>query len=208
MTSIRQAIRQIANDGRTTVALICTVDSVDRDKRTVDCSPINESAPLLGVNLQANQGSDFGVVLFPRKGSYVVVGFVADGSAGVVLQTDDVESVEVVVSKDSTRLTIDENGVEVKVGDSVSMKMTGDKITFNGRQDGPMPLGTKIAEEINSIKDDLSKLQQCFSNASAALFSDESGYSVGVPMGTYFGGWSPNVTHIDEGTIGNNRIEQ
>lgn len=106
----------MAQGGRQTVSLICTVDAVDKDARTVDCTPIDEGAPLLGVNLQANQESKFGVVIFPRVGSYVVVGFVADGSAGVVLLTDDVESIEMVVKDDNTSLKITEDGIVMNGG--------------------------------------------------------------------------------------------
>lgn len=68
MGSIRDAIRQLAKSDGETVALVCTVDEIDKEARTVDCTPINEGAPLLGVNLQANQGSDFGLVIYPEKG--------------------------------------------------------------------------------------------------------------------------------------------
>lgn len=107
----------MAQGGRQTVSLICTVDAVDKDARTVDCTPIDEGAPLLGVNLQANQESKFGVVVYPRVGSYVVVGFVVDGSAGVVLMTDDVESIEMVVKDDNTSLKITEDGIVMNGGD-------------------------------------------------------------------------------------------
>lgn len=106
----------MAQGGRQTVSLICTVDAVDKDARTVDCTPLDEGAPLLGVNLQANQESRFGVVIFPRVGSYVVVGFVADGSAGIVLMTDDVESIEMVVKDDNTSLKITEDGIVLNGG--------------------------------------------------------------------------------------------
>lgn len=106
----------MAQGGRQTVSLICTVDAVDKDARTVDCTPLDEGAPLLGVNLQANQESKFGVVVYPRVGSYVVVGFVADGSAGIVLMTDDVESIEMVVKDDNTSLKITEDGIVLNGG--------------------------------------------------------------------------------------------
>lgn len=107
----------MAQGGRQTVSLICTVDAVDKEARTVDCTPLDEGAPLLGVNLQANQESKFGVVVYPRVGSYVVVGFVADGSAGVVLLTDDIESIEVVVKDDNTSLKITEDGIVLNGGE-------------------------------------------------------------------------------------------
>lgn len=106
----------MAQGGRQTVSLICTVDAVDKDARTVDCTPLDEGAPLLGVNLQANQESKFGVVVYPRVGSYVVVGFVADGSAGIVLMNDDIESIEMVVKDDNTSLKITEDGIVMNGG--------------------------------------------------------------------------------------------
>ena len=117
MNNIKETIRQLAQGGRQSVSLVCTVDAVDKTARTVDCTPLDESAPLLGVNLQANQESTFGVVAFPKVGSYVVVGFVADGAAGVVLLTDEVESVEVVISGDTARISAGKDGVRLLMGD-------------------------------------------------------------------------------------------
>lgn len=98
-------------------AMVCTVTSVDQDARTCDCEPINEDAPLLGCNLQAGQGSTFGVVQIPRVGSYVVVGFLADGAAGVVLLCDDVERVELVVKDVETgSVVVSEAGVVMNGG--------------------------------------------------------------------------------------------
>lgn len=135
----------MAQGGRQTVSLICTVDAVDKDARTVDCTPIDEGAPLLGVNLQANQESRFGVVIFPRVGSYVVVGFVADGSAGVVLMTDDVESIEMVVKDDNT-----------------SLKITEDGIVMNGGKLGGLVKVEDLTNRINTIESDINSLKQVF----------------------------------------------
>lgn len=128
MNNIKETIRQLAQGGRQSVSLVCTVDAVDKTARTVDCTPLDESAPLLGVNLQANQGSTFGVVTFPKVGSYVVVGFVADGAAGVVLLTDEVESVEVAISDDTARISADREGVRVAVGDDTSAELAGGRV--------------------------------------------------------------------------------
>ena len=61
MADLRNIIRQLAQPDGEAIPLVCVVDSVDKDTRTIDCTPLNEGAPLLGVNLQANQGSKFGV---------------------------------------------------------------------------------------------------------------------------------------------------
>ena len=111
MSDLRNIIRQLAQPDGETVALVCTVDEVDKTARTIDCTPINEGAPLLGVNLQANQEADFGLCLFPEKGSFVVVGFVADGAAGVVLLTEKIESAEIVIG--GTSAVMDADGVRI-----------------------------------------------------------------------------------------------
>ena len=162
MSNIADIIRQMAQGGRQTVSLVCTVDAVDKDTRTVDCTPLDEGAPLLGVNLQANQESKVGVVSFPRVGSFVVVGFVADGSAGVVLLTDDVESVEVVISDDTARVTMDEDGVRVEVGDETTAELTKDGIVFNGGDLGGLVKVEELTKQINTIEKDINTLKNVF----------------------------------------------
>ena len=159
MSNIQDAIRQLAQGGRQTASLVCTVDAVDKDARTVDCTPLDEGAPLLGVNLQANQGSKFGIVAFPRVGSYVVVGFVADGSAGVVLLTDDVESVEVVISESTARIEAAEEGM----GDDTSAELTGEGVILNGGSFGGMVKAEQLAQRINAIEKDINTLKNVFS---------------------------------------------
>ena len=48
MDNIKDAIRKLAQQDGETVALVCTVDAVDKKARTIDCTPVNEGAPLLG----------------------------------------------------------------------------------------------------------------------------------------------------------------
>lgn len=163
MNNIKETIRQLAQGGRQSVSLVCTVDAVDRRKRTVDCTPLDESAPLLGVNLQANQESTFGVVTFPKVGSYVVVGFVADGAAGVVLLTDEVESVEVVISGDTARISADKDGVCVLMGDDVSAELTKEGIILNGGSFGGTVKVEQLTEHINAIERDINDLKNVFS---------------------------------------------
>lgn len=138
MPDLRNIIRQLAQPDGETSALVCTVDEVDKKARTVDCTPINEGAPLLGVNLQANQSCHFGLCLFPAPGSYVVVGFVADGAAGVVLLTEKIESAEIVIG--NTSAVISDGG-----------------ITLNGGS-----LGGLIA--IQQLTDKLNELVEAFNN--------------------------------------------
>lgn len=161
--NIRDAIRELARSGEETVAKICKVDRVDDIARTVDCTPIDEGAPLLGVNLQANQGSDFGVVVIPKEGSYVVVGFVAEGSAGVVLLTDDIESVEVVIEKDTARAVMDKEGLRINVGEEISLELRKDLVELNGGGLGGLVKVEDLTGRLNTIEKDINALKKVFS---------------------------------------------
>ena len=145
MADIRNIIRQLAQSGGETSALVCIVDAVDKTARTVDCSPLNEGAPLLGVNLQANQGADYGLCLFPEIGSYVIVGFIADGAAGVVLLTEEIESAEIVVGEISVHL--DKNAV-----------------TFNGGNLGGLVKVEDLTKRLNIIENDINDLKNAFTS--------------------------------------------
>lgn len=144
MNNIKEIIRQLAQGGRQSVSLVCTVDAVDKTARTVDCTPLEESAPLLGVNLQANQESTFGVVAFPKVGSYVVVGFVADGAAGIVLLTDEVEE------------------IQVGIGNS-SLVIRDEAILMNGGRLGGLVRIAELTTCINNIEKDINLLKSVFS---------------------------------------------
>lgn len=154
MGSIRDAIRQLAQPDGETVALVCTVDAVDKEARTVDCTPINEGAPLLGVNLQANQGSNFGLVIYPEKGAFVVVGFLADGAAGVVLATDRIESAEMVIGE--TSAVMDADGVRVETS-GIKAHINKEDIVFNDGKLG-LVLIDKLTDKLNELKDTVNDL--------------------------------------------------
>lgn len=156
MSDLRNIIRQLAQPDGETVALVCTVDAVDKSARTIDCSPINESAPLLGVNLQANQGVDFGVCIFPEVGSYVVVGFVADGAAGVVLLTEKIESAEIVIGKSSA--VMDADGLRIDV-EGISARLDKNAVTFNGGNLGGLVSVEDLTKRLNIIENDINKLK-------------------------------------------------
>lgn len=152
MSNIRDMIRELARGDGDAYGVICTVDSVDVEARTVDCTPIDESAPLLGVNLQANQGSRWGIVAIPRVGSYVVVGFIWEGRAGVVLLADDIERVEIVTAEDKSRVTVDDESVRINVGEETSAELTGDGVVFNGGSLRGLVKITELEDNLNQLK--------------------------------------------------------
>ena len=160
MSDLRNIIRQLAQPDGETVALVCTVDEVDKTARTIDCTPINEGAPLLGVNLQANQEADFGLCLFPEKGSFVVVGFVADGAAGVVLLTEKIESAEIVIG--DTSAVMDADGVRIDT-EKMSAHINRESIIFNGGDLGGLIKIEDLTKRLNLIENDINKLKTAMS---------------------------------------------
>ena len=155
MSDLRNIIRQLAQPDGETVALVCTVDAVDKTARTIDCTPINEGAPLLGVNLQANQGADFGLCLFPETGSFVVVGFVADGAAGVVMLTEKIESAEIVIG--DTSAVMDADGCRIDT-EKMSAHINKEDIIFNGGTLDGLVIIQKLTDKLNELKDTVNDL--------------------------------------------------
>lgn len=145
MGNIGQMIKALARQGANIEAQLCTVTAVDAAARTVDCEPLDESAPLLGVNLQANQGLTSGMVLIPKVGSYVIVALMNDGVNGCVIATEEVERMELVIGE--TRMEVTEDG-----------------IVLNGGELGGLVKVEALTSRINNIETDLNTLKGVFAN--------------------------------------------
>lgn len=163
MSGLKNIIRQLANEGSSASLLVGTVSAVDTEARTVDVEPINEDAPILGVNLQANQEATVGVVLFPRKGSYVAVAMLSGYAAGVVVLTEDVESIEVNIN-DGTKLTITEDGISLNVKDGITLDIDDSAAVFNGGDLGGLIKIKELTDKLNAIEKDINKLKTVFSS--------------------------------------------
>lgn len=179
--NLADAIRNIALGGNLELYFkVCTVDGVDEDARTVECTPLDESAPLTGVNLQANQNGDDGVVLFPAKDSYVVVGFVNPAVAVVVLATEITKAVvtvgktEIVAETDSVTLRTDKAAVEVtkdtaevKVNDRSVLRLEDGKAAFNAGSE-TMVKGNELQKQLNTMSQRIDAIINAISSAGVA----------------------------------------
>lgn len=186
--NIATMIKQIASQGGSGMGFaVGTVTAVDKTARTVDVQPLNEDAPLLGVNLQANQGSTVGVVQIPRKDSFVMVGYVADGAAGMVILCDDIEEVQVVIKDtDTASVVVDENGV-----------------TMNGGKLGGMVKVEDITTRLNLIEKDINKLKQAFTSWTPVLQDGGAKLKAGVAS------WAGNrLTESKRGDYENEKVKQ
>lgn len=127
MGNISNALRTLALRGAEIYLKICTVDEVYEDKRTIDCTPLDEGAPVLGVNLQADQSIEYGVVSFPAKGSAVVVGFLSPAVA-VVLLTTEIEKTVLAIGE--TEVTVESDNVTL-INSNLSITATADKLNID-----------------------------------------------------------------------------
>ena len=125
--NIQNAIKQLALAGSEMYLTVCTVDAVDEKARTIDCTPINEGAQILGVNLQGNQEQEIGVVAFPAVGSDVVVGFINPAVAVVVLTT---ELTKAILTIGNTEATVEDNSVVLKTQKG-SVTLTADNLKLD-----------------------------------------------------------------------------
>lgn len=177
--NIADIIKSIARDGGEFYHKICTVDSVDEDARTVDCTPIDEGAPLIGVNLQANQGNDCGVVLFPAVDSYVLVGFLSPAVA-VVLLADEIDKAEVTIG--DNKAVMDSDGVELTTkkvtvtvtdskvsidADGTTLELEKNKTTFNGGSE-TMANANDLKQQLGTMSGRIDAIINAFSSAGVA----------------------------------------
>lgn len=169
MNNIASAIRRMAQSGSTAGCLVCTVTAVDRQARTIDCTPIDESAPLLGVNLQANQETSLGIVAFPREGSYVIVSLMAETGAGIVIATDDIEALEVSIGQDKSRLLIDEDKLHLQMGQQDTLLLNKDGIVLNGGKLGGMVKLQELQDNLNQLKRYIETMNQAIGPAMSAI---------------------------------------
>ena len=176
--NLRQAIQQMAMSGAELYCKVCTVDAVDEDARTIDCTPIDEGAPLLGVNLQADQEQEVGVVQFPAEGSDVVVAFLSANVAVVVLATEITKTIltigdtETIVEDNSVTLTTKSVSVEVKDKtakidvDGTTVEFDGSTTTFNGGSE-TMANATDLKKQLEKMSKRIDGIIDAIKNAVA-----------------------------------------
>ena len=141
---------------------VCTVDAVDEEARTIDCTPIDEGAQLLGVNLQANQSEKVGIVALPTVGSEVVVGFINPAVAVAVLT---MEVTKTILTIGDTEITVADNAVSL-VTKKVKADISGDTLKFdvNGttlEMDGNKTVwngGSETTANATNLKQELTKM--------------------------------------------------
>ena len=189
--NISTAIKNIARQGLEIYLRVCTVDEVNEDTRTIDCTPIDEGAPILGVNLQADQNLKFGVVSFPAKGSDVLVGFINPAVAVVLLTTEITKSI---VTIGSTEITVEDNAVslvteKVKADisadslkldiDGTTLEMNGDKSVWNGGSETTAN-ATDLKKQLTTMSGRIDTIIDALKNSKPVAQDGGAAYQTGI----------------------------
>ena len=163
--NIADIIRQIVLGGNLELYFkVCIVDEIDEEARTIECTPIDESAPFTGVNLQADQNGEDGVVLFPAKDSYVVVGFLNPSVACVVLTT---KITKVILTTEKVAIEVTDQTAEIKINDGSVLKLEDGKVTFNDGSE-TMINGNELKTQLQTMSGRIDAIINAISSATIA----------------------------------------
>jgi hypothetical protein len=127
MNDLKTAIRQISNTNEAIYSLVGKVIKVDKTARTCVVRPENGEADILDARLQANTEGSMGAVVFPKKGSFIVVTFLNKNTAYVALTTE-IETVK--LSRDGFDLKDQINDIFALNADILDL-LTGFKMLTN-----------------------------------------------------------------------------
>lgn len=136
-----EAIKKLAKTNDEVYAKVCEVLEIDQDEKTVNVKPVDDTAEIYNVRLQAESESG-GLVLFPKVGSMVLVVFINKNNAAVV-NTSEIEKLELVIEnselqidkdkflfkREQVQLEVDQEGFLLKKENETLKKLMADLIT-------------------------------------------------------------------------------
>ena len=99
------ALKTITKTSDEVYAKVCEVLEIDQDEKTVNVKPVDDTAEIYNVRLQAESETG-GLVLFPKVGSMVLVVFINKNNAAVV-NTSEIEKLELVIEKSELQIDKD-----------------------------------------------------------------------------------------------------
>lgn len=200
MSEIARRIRAIAERGTEIESRICLVTAVDEQARTVDCEPLDESAPILGVNLQANQEQETGVVIYPKVGSHVIVSMMSGGTGGCVIATEEVDHIEVAIGE--LRAKIDSELARVEIG-MMSAELSREGIVLNGGHHGGLVKVEALTGRLNAIERDINELKRAMGGWTPA--PQDGGAALKGAIATWVGA---ELTETVRGDYENEQVKQ
>lgn len=129
MSELKRTLRALtANSGlRVLVAKVLDIDVINR---TVDVEPLDGTAVLFDIKLQAELELESGLVLLPETGSHVIV-LLVNETAGVVVSCGEITDFEVSVGLRT--MAFDSKGLLLKGPMSNLQKDIGELLDWNSK---------------------------------------------------------------------------
>lgn len=154
MSKLTDAIKAAAGRGEKLYLTVCTVDSVDENKRTIECTPVVDGAQRI-VNMQASiEGAD-GILIIPEVGSTVIIGYVDRNNAFVL-----------------THSKIDKISIDTK------------NIILNQGKNGGIVISEKITNEVNTILKRVNAIVAALQVLASTMTGTGQSPVFGAPLGT------------------------
>jgi hypothetical protein len=156
---IRGALNELLKNGEELYAKVCEVTVVDEAAKTADVAPVDGSAEIFGVPLQADTQGE-GLVVYPKVGSHVLVVFTSKHTAAVC----GVSEVDGMSYKDTQGVEWSVKGgkVSVRNGDYSLKQAFYDLIDTIGRltvTTGVGPSGIPVNKaEFDVVKENVGKI--------------------------------------------------
>jgi hypothetical protein len=116
------AIKKLTKTSDEVYAKVCEVIEVNQSEKTIDVKPIDGTAEIFDVRLQAESETG-GLVLFPKKGSAVLVVFINKNCAAVV-NTSEITNYELKIR--NCEFSIDKEGFLLKKENETLKKLMAD----------------------------------------------------------------------------------
>lgn len=139
--NIAGVIKKISKSSDEVYAKVCEVLEVNATDKTIDVKPIDDTAEIFNVRLQAESETG-GLVLIPKVGSMVLVVFLNKNNAAVVNTSKitnyelKIENCELLIDKDGfllkredVQFQIDQEGFLLKKENETLKKLMADLIT-------------------------------------------------------------------------------
>ena len=118
-------IKKLAKTNDEIYAKVCQVIAVNQSEKTVDVKPVDDTAEIFDVRLQAESETG-GLVIYPKVGSSVLVVFINKNSAAVV-STSEIKKFELVI--ETVKFDIDKDGFLLKKENETLKKLMSDLLS-------------------------------------------------------------------------------
>jgi len=125
MDKLGKAIRELVGD-MTTYAILAKVISVDENRRTANCEPLNGDAIFKNCRLNAQENNENGFVFIPKINSIVIIMKIDENKAYVAMFSEiekvlqKVGNTEIEINSSEIIFNKGNNGGLIKISENVS----------------------------------------------------------------------------------------